>query len=152
MLAWRKFKLLFISKWQPPAVNAIILRSFTSIKCGGILEDISELRKDTCMWQHWMTGCIKTLSCTDSRRTSSTLSKWPFFSLTKVAVQFGIYLNHRYSLGTSWYRTSRKCSHPLHPPKPEIKTWLRNYAQCRKKCGYMTGQLYQLVLVSELLL
>ena len=43
------------------------------------------------------------------------------FYLTKEVLNLKICTNHRNSLGTHWYKSSRRCCHPLHPPELKQK-------------------------------
>lgn len=86
-----------------------------SIVCTGGLSSISSLKKD--VLQH-----LK--RCQSSPKYEHVeipeglliLFRSGLFQFTNDILKFNVCENHRSKLGTRWYRSSRRCSHPLHPP------------------------------------
>uniref|UniRef100_A0A8W8NYV2 C2H2-type domain-containing protein n=1 Tax=Magallana gigas TaxID=29159 RepID=A0A8W8NYV2_MAGGI len=102
-----------------PSTICDFARSYRHRPCEGLTESISSLTDD--IFQHLKRCQASTRHQTRIPEGLLLLFRSGIFVVSKDVLQLNVCRSHRNSLCTHWYKDSRCCMHPLHPPNHREK-------------------------------
>lgn len=102
-----------------PSTICDFARSYRHRPCEGLTESISSLTDD--IFQHLKRCQASTRHQTRIPEGLLLLFRSGIFVVSKDVLLLNVCRSHRNSLCTHWYKDSRCCMHPLHPPNHREK-------------------------------
>lgn len=119
MYQWREIMASPGRSSGSPSTICDFARSYRHRTCEGLTESISSLTDD--IFQHLKRCQASTRHQTRIPEGLLLLFRSGIFVVSKDVLQLNVCRSHRNSLCTHWYKDSRCCMHPLHPPNHREK-------------------------------